>query len=267
MRRFLLTLVLAVLPPLYKEQLKEQNLAAIVETQKAKKKLVVVNDFLRFKMSHIHTKRLLFCFVLIASAILFTCFCKQQTKNKAAKFDSFSLFDGMFLKEWEITDFDNRGKVYVKDNSIIIEKGETCSGIRWMKKIPKINYEIMIEAKRVAGNDFFCGMTFPVQNEYCTLIIGGWGGTVVGLSCIDGLDASENETGVMKKFNNGQWYFIRLRVTAKSIQAWINEEKYVDFEKSDQKLSLRWEVEPSKPFGIATWKTTAAIKNIRVRKF
>ena len=28
------------------------------------------------------------------------------------------------------------------------------------------------------------------------LIVGGWGGTVVGLSSIDGMDASENETTI-----------------------------------------------------------------------
>ena len=236
-------------------------------TQQVKKNLVVVNDFLNNKMKNIHTKRLIFCFVLISSTILLISHSKQQTKNKAVNFDSLSLFDGTSLRDWEITDFDDRGKVYIKDNSIIIEKGETCSGIRWVKKIPKINYEISLEAKRVDGNDFFCGMTFPVKNEYCTLIIGGWGGTVVGLSSIEGLDAAENETGTMKRFSNGQWYYIRLRVTENTIKAWINKEKYIDFEKTDQKLSLRWEVEPSKPFGIATWKTTAALRNVKLHNF
>ena len=235
-------------------------------TQQVKKKLVVVNDFLKNEMRNIHTKRLIFCFVLISSTILFIAHSKQQTKTKAAKFDSLSLFDGTSLKGWEITDFDNSGKVYIKDNSIIIEKGATCSGIKWAKKIPKINYEITLEAKRVDGNDFFCGLTFPVKNEFCTLIIGGWGGTVVGLSCIDGLDASENETGTKKTFNNGQWYHIRLRVTENAIQAWINKKKFIDFERTSQKLSLRWEVEPSKPLGIATWKTTAALRNINLHK-
>jgi hypothetical protein len=39
----------------------------------------------------------------------------------------------------------------------------------------------------------------------------------------------------------------------------------VDFVKGEKKLSVRPEVELSKPFGIASWTTTAAVKNIRLR--
>jgi hypothetical protein len=49
-----------------------------------------------------------------------------------------------------------------------------------------MNYEIKLEAKKVTGNDFFCGMTFPVGDSFCSFIVGGWGGPVVGLSSIDG---------------------------------------------------------------------------------
>ena len=38
-----------------------------------------------------------------------------------------------------------------------------------------MDYELRLEAKRVEGGDFFCGLTFPVGKEYCTLILGGWG--------------------------------------------------------------------------------------------
>ena len=58
------------------------------------------------------------------------------------------------------------------------------------------DYEVTLEAMRVDGNDFFCGMTFPAGKDPCTLIVGGWGGTVVGLSSINGMDASENETTI-----------------------------------------------------------------------
>jgi len=211
-------------------------------------------------------QKLLVFLILIISSLIFVSNSHLQTKIKTAYYDTVSIFNGKSLKGWEFTDFEGHGKIYVKEKSIIIEKGETCSGIRWIKEIPKLNYEIALETKRIDGNDFFCGLTFPVNNEYCTLIIGGWGGSVVGLSCIDELDASENETGTMKTFKNGQWYQIRLRVSEKSIQAWINEKKSVDFKRSGQKLSLRWEVEPSKPLGIATWKTTAALRNLKLVK-
>ena len=174
------------------------------------------------------------------------------------------LFNGKTLDGWKVTNFDGHGKVFVADSSIILKKGETCTGIKWLKKFPTLNYEVLLEAKRVEGRDFFCGMTFPVKKEHCTLIVGGWGGTVVGLSSIDGLDASENLTGTFKKFNTDQWYSIRLQVTEKFIQVWIDGDKIIDFEIANSNLSLRWEVEPSKPFGIVTWKTTAAIRNLKL---
>jgi hypothetical protein len=87
---------------------------------------------------------------------------------------------------------------------------------------------------------------------------------VVGLSSIDGMDASENETMTLKNFDKGRWYRIILRVTEQTIEAWIDNEKVVDFTIGDSALSIRPEVELSKPFGIASWRTTAAIRNIRL---
>ncbi|HPG39728.1 MAG TPA: DUF1080 domain-containing protein [bacterium] len=176
-----------------------------------------------------------------------------------------SLFNGVSLDGWQVSDFTGGGQVTVQDSTIIIEKGVTCSGIRWVDSFPRSDYEVTLDAKRIEGNDFFCGMTFPVGEEYCSLIISGWGGTVVGLSCIDGRDASENATGMMKRFTQDRWYHIRLRVTTDSIQAWIDSQQVVNFVKGEQKLSLRAEVLPSRPFGIATWKTTGALKRIFVQ--
>lgn len=176
------------------------------------------------------------------------------------------LFDGKTLDGWEITNFGTQGPVYVSDGKIILGMGDGCTGVTWKKDIPKINYEVTLEAMRVNGNDFFCGMTFPVGDDPCTLIVGGWGGTVVGLSSIDGLDASENTTSTMRTFSNNRWYHICLRVTETEIKAWINDVPVVDFTIEGQKLSIRSEVALLKPFGIASWKTTAALRNIRVKK-
>ena len=182
---------------------------------------------------------------------------KNETTGRA-------LFDGKTLNGWEIANFGTQGNVCVSDSSIILEMGDGCTGVTWKGKFPKINYQVSLEAMRVDGNDFFCGMTFPVLDEFCTLIIGGWGGTVVGLSSIDGLDASENSTGIMKKFTNNRWYRIRLWVTKQWIKAWIDDRVMVDFERCDEKLSVRPEVLLSRPFGITSWKTTAALRNIYV---
>ena len=49
-------------------------------------------------------------------------------------------------------------------------------------EIPKINYEVALDAMRVSGSDFFCGLTVPVNDSFCSLIVGGWGGGLGGVS-------------------------------------------------------------------------------------
>jgi hypothetical protein len=83
---------------------------------------------------------------------------------------------------------------------------------------------------------------------------------------LDGNDAANNETTKFLTFENGRWYRIRLRVQPGSIQAWIDDEKVVDVDVKERKLSIRWEVEESKPLGIATWSTTGAVRKIRLRE-
>lgn len=178
--------------------------------------------------------------------------------------DPNALFDGKTLEGWEITEFGPQGPVMVVDGKIVLNYGDGCTGITWQKDFPKVNYEVSLEARKTSGNDFFCGMTFPVKDEFCSLIVGGWGGPVVGLSCIDGLDASENETNILKRFDKNVWYHIKLRVTNEKIEAWIDDEKLVDFAYPGHEIYVRPEVELSKPFGICSWITTAELKNIRM---
>ena len=210
-----------------------------------------------------------FLFLLAAIISGYNCRARDQSQLKSEITqvqDSSYLFDGKTLDGWEITDFGTQGPVSVSGGKIIIGMGDGCSGITWKRDFPTVDYEVTLEAMRMDGHDFFCGMTFPVGKNPCTLIVGGWGGMVVGLSSIDGMDASENETMTLKQFENDRWYRIRLRVTAETIQAWIDNEIVVDFTIGDCFLSIRPEVELSKPFGIASWRTTAAIKNIRIDK-
>jgi len=181
--------------------------------------------------------------------------------------DSSYLFNGVSLDGWEITNFGPQGPVYVSGDEIILGMGDGCTGVTYRKEFPEINYRVTLEAKRVSGNDFFCGMTFPVGTYPCTLIVGGWGGPVVGLSSINGQDASENETSLLMNFETNRWYNICLEVSEDSIKASIDNKLVVRFEIDDKQLSIRPEVELSKPFGIASWKTTAALRNIRIEKY
>lgn len=181
--------------------------------------------------------------------------------------DNRILFNGVSLEGWQIVEFDGHGDIYVADSCIFINRGEEISGIKWIKEFPKTNYEVTLEAKRVAGSDFFCGMTFPVKESFLTLVLGGWGGSVTGLSCIEGFDASDNDTYNLMNFEPDKWYSIRLKVTDAKVEAWVDDENIVDFTIGNSDLSLRWEVESSVPFGFTTYKTTGALKNISLNIF
>jgi len=152
--------------------------------------------------------------------------------------------------------------------AIILERGVTLSGVTWTKssELPRTNYEIEVEAMKLDGEDFFCGLTFPVGASACTFIVGGWGGMVVGLSNVDGYDASDNDTTMGMEFADNRWYRIRVKVTDEKIEAWIDNEQKVDLEIKGRKITLRWgEIDKSLPLGVATYMTTAALRNLRLR--
>ena len=177
------------------------------------------------------------------------------------------LFDGKTLTGWKSTDFSGRGEVKIKEGQILLETGY-MTGITWtnLADLPRSNYEISLEAMRVDGSDFFCGLTFPLGKDYCSYIVGGWGGGVVGLSSIDGQDASQNDTTKYLNFQNNRWFLVRLRVTDAKIEAWIDADKMVDVTREEKTFSLRLEVESSKPLGICTWNTGAALRNLKLRR-
>jgi hypothetical protein len=177
-----------------------------------------------------------------------------------------SLFDGRTLNGWKVTQFGGEGAVEAKDGELRLGVGSDLTGVTIDRPIPRTNYEVTLEAKRVEGSDFFCGLTFPVKKDPCSLILGGWGGGVCGLSSIDGNDASENNTTKYRNFENGRWYSVRLRVTDSKIEAWIDKEQIVDQELAEHTISIRIEVEASRPFGLASFDTRAALRNIRIRR-
>lgn len=194
---------------------------------------------------------------------------KEQGKSDdpAGKGEWQSLFDGKELGHWKPTDFGGQGESKVEDGNLLLTHGETLTGVTWQGPLPaKMNYEIELDAQRVDGTDFFCGLTFPYNNDSASLILGGWGGGVCGISCINDNDAARNDTTSVHEFKQGHWYHVRLRVTPDHIEAWLDKEQIVDADVKDKKISVRSEVEASQPLGIATYQTTGEIKNIRLRK-
>jgi len=178
-----------------------------------------------------------------------------------------ALFDGQSLTNWAVTDFAGHGPVTIESNQIKIAMGDDLAGITWTNgPLPKTDYEISLEAVRVAGGDFFCGLTFPVADSSCSLIVGGWGGGIVGLSSLDDQDASENDTTKTMYLETGHWYHVVLRVTPKKIEAWLDKEKVVDASIVGRKVSLRpGAIYLSEPLGVATYSTTAELKDFKLR--
>ena len=173
--------------------------------------------------------------------------------------------------------FNSSSKIYHcgVDQSVIITSATTLrsrsyamsTGINWTNDFPKVNYELALDAMRLSGSDFFCGLTVPVGTNSCSLIVGGWGGSLVGISSLDGMDASENDSTKFTSFESGRWYRIRLRVTEKRIEGWIDKEKLVNVSTEGRRISVRpGDIELSMPFGLAAWQTSAAFRELKFRR-
>lgn len=197
---------------------------------------------------------------------------KADTKNVKERV----LFDGKTLAGWARSEFEGEGDVKVVPNfrdgrgAIVIEAGVTLSGITWLRggELPRTNYEISLEAMRMEGGDFFCGLTFPVGKTAATFVCGGWSGMVTGISSIDYADASENETTSGIAYEDNRWYKIRVRVTDEKLEAWVDQEKMADVELAGKKIALRpGEIQRSLPLGIATFMTKAAVRNVVLKSW
>lgn len=188
-------------------------------------------------------------------------------KKEGAKWVSLVPETGM--GKWKALNFGGEGGTAWEKGTLTIEEGAQLSGVVWDGTLPEAPYEMELEARRTSGVDFFCGLTFPVRDKKTcvTLIVGGWGGGVVGISSIDDMDASENETTNYRGFKDQQWYKVRVEVRKDSLKAWIDENKLVDADTKDRKLGMRFgDIEKCAPLGLATWQTTAELRNLRWRK-
>lgn len=199
-----------------------------------------------------------------AAAILCLALAVGQAQPKGGEWQS--LFDGKSLRGWRETPFTDRGPVRVEGGTIVLGAGKPLTGITRVEPFPRANYEIRFEAARQAGSDFFASITFPVGDSFCTWVTGGWGGDIVGLSNLDGWDASDNETRTYFDFERGRWYAFRLQVTEKRIQAWIDDKSIIDAQIEGREISLRFgEIELSAPLGFASYATTGAVRKIEYR--
>ncbi len=176
-----------------------------------------------------------------------------------------------FAPAWKASGIFEEGKVLIHDGEIILRPGQPMTGVRfdaWMSAgLPLTRYSIEYEAMRVEGNDFFGTVTFPVNNSHVSLVVGGWGGTLVGISSIDEMDASENNTHGNGYFENNRWHKVRIEVRDDELRAWINDKLFVNTSTKGHRLGLRTgDIEKCLPFGFASYATQSRIRNVLIRR-
>ncbi len=170
------------------------------------------------------------------------------------------------LDGWKLTNFGGEGVATVDGDELRLERGNPLTGITLERDdFPREDYELRWQAQRIDGSDFFAGVTFPVGKEYLTFICGGWGGGLVGLSSINGNDASENETASYMQFKNKKWYSFRVRVDATQVTVWIDDEQKIQVERGKKKFSLRAEVLKSRPLGYCGFQSDVLVKGWEYR--
>ena len=205
-------------------------------------------------------------FPLLALALLAGC-------GPVSKAVPLALLEAPLAVHWHGVVILDAGEIAVKDGELTVGAGKPMSGVRFdgwtAEKLPVTDYEVSFEARRVEGQDFFAAMTFPVRStETCaTLVLGGWGGALVGISSIDDQDASENSTRSEQRFTNGQWCRVRLQVTNEELKAWIDDRLVVNTSIKGRKISLRpGDIELCAPFGFATYATKGQVRGLVVHR-
>ncbi|MFI4860731.1 MAG: family 16 glycoside hydrolase [Phycisphaerales bacterium JB063] len=176
--------------------------------------------------------------------------------------------------DWDKLNFGADGEVFFEDNALHLDMGGPLTGVVYNGDIAELlgdtleDYEITLEAQRLQGSDFFVGLTFPVGTDgHVTLIMGGWGGGLVGLSNLDHADASMNSTTQLMQFESNRWYTVRVAVTGEAIQVWLDGEQLINLDRANHTdYSLRGEVMITEPLGLCCYQTHAAYRNMVVKR-
>jgi hypothetical protein len=191
----------------------------------------------------------------------------QAQQQKQAESDRQSAANWNDLKgRWSECQFGGDGPIEISDKLITLGYGDPITGVKWEGEIPRDNYEIEVEARRVEGFDFFCAITFPIAKSHASLVLGGWGGGVVGISSIDDRDASDNDTTMFMNFDNGKWYRARIRIETTRLVVWLDDKLQFEHPRKDHSFDIRYEMDPCVPFGLANYQCKSEVRVVRVRR-
>lgn len=181
------------------------------------------------------------------------------------------MLEAAMLPQWETVAIEGAGKPQMGPGEFVLPEGAPMTAVRFggweAMGLPVVDYAIEYEAMRVAGQDFFGAVTFPIRSlKTCaTLVNGGWGGGLVGISNIDEQSANENATRSEHRFVNGQWYRFRLEVRSEEIKGWLDGRLIINASLKARTISLRaGDIEQCAPFGLATYGTTGKVRGLVV---
>jgi hypothetical protein len=181
-------------------------------------------------------------------------------------------FDGKSLAGWRRLDLNGTGgEIDVTDGRISFGRGNPLTAMVIADKTfapPAAEYEMILQARKTDGRDFFCALTFPVpeRGTCCTFVAGGWGGGVTGISNIDNLDANRNSTRSVIRYHADKWYDLKVEVRRGRIRCWVNQRLVVNALIAGKSISMRdGEIEKCQPLGIASFSTASEFKSLRIR--
>lgn len=176
------------------------------------------------------------------------------------------LFDGRTLEGWRATKGSPPEAVRVADGVLTLATGSPMTGVTSTREgLPTVDYLLTYEARRTQGNDFFAAATFPVRDSFVTLVAGGWGGSVTGLSLINGSSAAENPTNHFLRYTNDTWYRFEVGVTARAVQVRVDGKEVFTFDHADAQLKTRIESRANEPLGFASWRSAGQVRRVEVR--
>lgn len=187
-----------------------------------------------------------------------------SANNGVTIIDTLAMFEENDLGKWKAAPFAFEGDLDIREGVLNTGLGSYLSGVVWTEDPPaRTNYEIELDAQKLWGSDFFLGLTIPVGDRYCTWIVGGWGGSVVGISNIDGHSADLNETTLKMSFATERWYHFKIRVLEEHIQCWIDGKSIIEINTKDRQLNLRpGQIVESVPLGISSYDTISEYRNM-----